>query len=67
METCKICHKKYISQEWLDKHIEKDHPVIHEKLSKGWQTPFGFIDFNEPVTYEVACVQIQNIIKEQGK
>lgn len=26
---------------------------------KGWSTPFGFIDFPQPVTYQEACDAIQ--------
>ena len=66
METCKICGKKYISQEWLDKHIDKYHPIHKENLAKGWQTPCGFIDFSVPVTYAEAC-KMMNEIREKNK
>ena len=52
---CKDCNKKFINQGFLDKHIEKEHPSYNEPKSKGWATPYGFIDFSAPVTYDEAC------------
>ena len=30
---------------------------------KGWSTPYGFIDFTVPVSYEYAC----SVMKEQSE
>ena len=28
---------------------------------KGWKTPYGFIDFKEPVSYEVALAEMEKL------
>lgn len=33
------------------KPVEKADP----NKRRGWRTPYGFIDFSKPVTYEEAC------------
>lgn len=42
------------------KPIEKPEP----NKRKGWRTPYGFIDFKEPVSYEVALSEIEKATKQ---
>lgn len=37
-----------------------------EEKRKGWATPHGFIDFEEPVTYGEALEQMEKLIKLVG-
>jgi hypothetical protein len=53
------CGQKYISKEHAERHADADHPDWRIPKSKGWRTPYGFIDFREPVTYEHACSVIK--------
>jgi hypothetical protein len=51
------CGKKFISQAHAEAHADLEHkdwklPKVPKR--KGWVTPFGFVDFKEPVTYEEA-------------
>jgi hypothetical protein len=39
------------------KHMEKPDP----NKRKGWATPYGFIDFTKPVTYEVALAEMEKL------
>lgn len=49
------CGKKFISEEHAARHADAEHPDWRTPKSKGWVTPYGFIDFTNPVTYEEAC------------
>ena len=42
------------------KPLEKPDP----NKRKGWRTPYGFIDFREPVTYEVALAEMEKAAKQ---
>lgn len=33
---------------------------------KGWQTPYGFVDFAEPVSYEEACAISKKMAERFG-
>ena len=39
------------------KPLEKPDP----NKSKGWRTPYGFIHFKEPVSYEVALAEMEKL------
>lgn len=39
------------------KPMEKPDP----NKRKGWKTPYGFIDFKEPVSYEVALAEMEKL------
>ncbi len=50
------CGKKFTTEHFVKRHVEvmhKDDPAKVLKR-KGWATPYGFVDFKEPVTYEEA-------------
>lgn len=49
------CGKKFTTQEFADKHADSLHDGWRVPKSRGWRTPWGFIDFAYPVTYEYAC------------
>ena len=51
---CDSCGRKFITQAFLDKHLAT-YPKPNELKRKGWVTPYGFMDFTDPVTYEEAC------------
>lgn len=55
------CGKKFISQLWAESHADLEHPDWKVPKSKGWVTPYGFVDFQYPVTYEFACEQMKVI------
>lgn len=60
------CGKKFITKEHAERHADEKHVGWREpkpKTSKGWCTPYGFIDFSYPVTYEHAC----KTMKEMGE
>ena len=61
---CPECDKKFISQEFMEKHADSEHPDWRTPKSKGWRTPWGFIDFRHPVTYEYACEQMKDAREE---
>lgn len=54
----KGCGKKFTSENFLKRHSEVMHKEevlsAGEPKSKGWRTPYGFVDFKEPVTYAEA-------------
>lgn len=49
------CGLKFITKEHAERHADAEHLDWRIPKSKGWRTPYGFIDFREPVTYEKAC------------
>jgi hypothetical protein len=49
------CGKKFISSEHAERHADAVHADWRIPKSKGWTTPYGFIDFGEKVTFEEAC------------
>ena len=62
------CGKKFISKEHAEAHADATHKDWRIPRSKGWATPFGFVDFRKPVTYEEACKTAQKIHESmQGK
>lgn len=59
---CNVCSKKFISTGHLRIHLKAAHdedeiPV----LRKGWVTPYGFVDFAQPVSYKDALEQAKEI------
>lgn len=55
------CGKLFISEEYANKHADVEHAGWNDAPKrKGWVTPYGFIDFFEPVTFQEAC----DIMKE---
>lgn len=63
------CGKKYISTNHAEAHADADHPDWKIPKARDWATPYGFVDFREPVTYEKACEvakKIQGLGKERG-
>lgn len=48
------CGKKFISAEHAKAHADTHHPGWTIPKRKGWATPYGFVDFKEPVSYEEA-------------
>jgi len=55
------CGKKYISAEHAERHADAEHPDWRTPKARGWATPFGFVDFRQPVTCEEACKMAQKI------
>ena len=55
------CGKRYINKEHADRHADDDHPGWRIPKSRGWATPYGFVDFRTPVTYEEACETAKKI------
>lgn len=58
------CGKKFITANHAEKHADTSHPnwkTPKMPKAKGWATPFGFIDFGQPVTYEQACQTAQKL------
>lgn len=51
------CGKKFVNEYHIKRHLEVMHKgeAMQELKRKGWATPYGFVDFKEPVTYEEAC------------
>lgn len=51
------CGKKFTSETFAKAHADKEHQGWDElpHKRKGWATPYGFVDFTYPVTYETAC------------
>lgn len=49
----------------IPEHLKK-RPVEAETTvkRKGWRTPYGFIDFTKPVTYEEACAAMEGPYKQ---
>ncbi|PCI53843.1 MAG: hypothetical protein COB36_11430 [Alphaproteobacteria bacterium] len=49
------CGKKFTTKEFSEKHADAAHGKDWRiPKQKGWATPYGFIDFGNPVTYEYA-------------
>jgi len=62
---CKICGKKFINQDFLDKHFMEEHHFNlnpTDDLRRGWRTPYGFCDFEKPVSYNEACNTMKNAL-----
>ena len=62
------CGKKFVNEYHIKRHLEvmhKEQPTGDRK-QKGWATPYGFVDFKEPVTYEEA-VSTSKIMNEMFK
>lgn len=55
------CGQKYISKEHAERHADQNHHGWRTPKSKGWATPYGFVDFFEPVAYEKACATAKKI------
>lgn len=53
---CRHCNKKFITAAHAKSHEDIAHPqnTDEEQMRRGWATPYGFVDFVEPVTYEYA-------------
>jgi hypothetical protein len=64
--VCKVCGKKYVNQDFLDKHFVDMHPKLKpsDDLQKGWVTPYGFCDFEQPVSYDEACKVMREAMNE---
>lgn len=62
--NCPECNKKFISTEFMEKHADTEHPDWRVPKSKGWCTPYGFVDFATPVTYEHACAVMKEAMPE---
>lgn len=65
--TCPICGLKFVDNEHLERHADKEHPDWRTPKQKGWCTPYGFIDFSVPVTYEDACVKAKSLSERYGE
>jgi hypothetical protein len=64
-ELCPVkCGKKFITKEHAERHADKEHPGWRNPKKKGWVTPYGFVDFRYPVTYEEACEEARKYTKE---
>ncbi len=55
------CGKKFTTQEFAEKHADAEHADWRIPKAKGWRTPYGFIDFFQPVTYEHACKEAKEL------
>lgn len=64
--VCPHCGRKFVNQEWLDKHLAQypKEVTIQSDKRKGWVTPHGFMDFSHPVTCEEACKMAEQFAKE---
>ena len=52
------CGKKFITADHAEWHVDAEHPdwrVPKPPKARGWATPYGFVDFSYPITYEEAC------------
>lgn len=52
------CGKKFISAEHARNHADTAHPKwddVTQIKRKGWATPYGFVDFQYPITHQEAC------------
>lgn len=66
--TCKFCGKKFLNSDFLAKHKSENHPerpLPENNYQKGWNTPYGFCDFQNPVSYEYACEFMKKV--SEGK
>lgn len=58
--TCPAgCGKKFISAEHAKSHADLVHPDWMTPKRKGWATPYGFGDWDHPITYEQACEEMK--------
>ncbi len=59
-------HKKHQETEkYKTAIIDKEKDGVIKR--KGWRTPYGFIDFKKPVTYEEACAELELIYNDFKK
>ncbi len=58
------CGKKFISAAHARSHADLAHPGWMTPRQKGWRTPYGFADFDHPVTYEEACESMKPMYDE---
>lgn len=70
--NCPECRKRFASDEYLKLHMGYAHPVpTGASKSKGWATPYGFIDSAEPITYDEACAAMKEVLEntfwDEGK
>lgn len=52
----------------IPEHLKKrplEKPDTNKR--KGWATPYGFIDFIKPVTYEVALAEMEKLQEYAAK
>lgn len=63
---CLMCDRKYVSRAAMEVHADECHPDWRIPKSKGWATPYGFIDLREPVTYAEACAIAKEHYTEFG-
>ena len=57
------CGRKFISTQHATDHADTEHPDWQIPKSRGWATPYGFGDWTTPITYEQACVEMQQMSK----
>lgn len=57
-----LCHKKFTTKEFAEAHADEAHPDWREPKMKGWCIDGCFVDFEEPVTYEVAAATAKQIL-----
>ncbi len=55
------CGKRFVSQAHAEAHADREHYDWRTPRLRGWGTPFGFIDFKHPVTYQEAYDAMQSI------
>lgn len=55
------CGKRFIDAQSADNHMKDMHADWKGPARKGWVTPYGFADFDKPVTYDVACEEMKRI------
>jgi hypothetical protein len=55
------CTRKFTTQGFAESHADAEHPDWRIPKQKGWCTPYGFGDWNEPITYEDACELMKEI------
>jgi hypothetical protein len=58
---CQDCGKKFLSEDFLTKHIQEVHPESFVDRRRGWATPHGFVDFSKPVSYDEACTLMKEL------
>lgn len=65
------CPRKFVDYEHADRHADEFHPGWRDPMApekqKGWATPYGFLDFSEPVTYEHALLFGRSILHKHLK
>lgn len=64
---CPYCHKKFVDVDFLNTHLLGAHPERYsigtDERRKGWITPYGFVDFRHPVSYEEACHAMKSVVE----